>query len=60
VIAVDEMDSLASQPTAVCRHAVVLAETEISEEIQGIVWLHKGVQSIHNHLIHQLLLPLAA
>jgi hypothetical protein len=33
VIAVDEMDGLARQSIAVCRHFVVLAETEISEEI---------------------------
>jgi hypothetical protein len=52
VIAVDEMDGLASQPVAICRHAVVLAETEISEKIQCVVWLYKGVQSIHNNLIH--------
>jgi len=52
VIAVDEMDGLASQPIAVCRHVVVLTETEISEEIQCVVGLHAGVQSIHNHLIH--------
>src|SRR5271166_3332217 len=52
VIAVDEMDGLASQPVAICRHAVVLAETEISEEIKHVVGLHAGIQSIHNHLIH--------
>ena len=52
VIAVDEMDGLASQPIAVCRHVVMLAETEISEEIQCVVGLHTGIQSIHNHLIH--------
>jgi len=52
VIAVDEMDGLASQPLAICRHAIVLAETEISEEIHCVIWLHKGIQSIHNHLIH--------
>ena len=52
VIAVDEMDGLASQPIAVCRHVVVLAETEISEKIKRVVWLHTGIQSIHNHLIH--------
>jgi hypothetical protein len=52
VIAVDEMDGLASEPIAICRHAIVLAETEISEEIKRVVWLHAGVQSIHNHFIH--------
>ena len=52
VIAVDEMDGLASQPTAVCCHVVMLAETEISEEIQCVIGLHKGIQAIHNHLIH--------
>ena len=52
VIAVNEMDGLASQPLAICRHAIVLAETEISEEIQCVIGLHAGVQSIHNHLIH--------
>src|ERR1017187_8931103 len=52
VIAVDEMDGLAGQPLAICRHAIVLAETEISEEIHCVIWLHKGIQSIHNHLIH--------
>ena len=52
VIAVDKMDGLASQPAAVRRHAVVLAETEISEKIKRVVWLHTGIQSIHNHLIH--------
>ena len=52
VIAVDEMDGLASQAVAICRHAVVLAETKISEKIQCVVGLHTGVQSIHNHLIH--------
>ena len=52
VIAVDKMDGLASQPAAVGRHAVVLAETEISEKIKRVVWLHTGIQSIHNHLIH--------
>src|SRR5665213_3313430 len=52
VIAVDEMDGLASQPAAVCRHVVVLPETEISEEIQCVVGLHAGVQPTHNHLIH--------
>src|ERR1035441_4609070 len=52
VIAVDEMDGLASQPIAVCRHVVMLGETEISEKIQCVVWLYKGVQSIHNNLIH--------
>ena len=52
VIAVNEMDGLASKPIAVCRHIVMLAETEISEEIQCVVGLHAGVQSIHNHLIH--------
>jgi len=52
VIAVDEMDGLASQPIAVCRRAVVLAETEISEEIKRVVGLHEGIQAIHNHLIH--------
>ena len=52
VIAVDEMDGLASQPLAICRHAIVLAETEISEEIHRVIWLHKGIQSIHDHLIH--------
>jgi hypothetical protein len=52
VIAVDEMDGLASQTITVCRHVVMLAETEISEEIQCVVGLHKGIQSIHNHLIH--------
>ena len=54
VIAVDKMDGLASQPAAVRRHAVVLAETEISEEIQCVIGLHKGIQAIHNHLIHLL------
>ncbi|MCU1324246.1 MAG: hypothetical protein JWM43_3895 [Acidobacteriaceae bacterium] len=54
VIAVDEMDGLARQPIAVCRHIVMLAETEISEEIQCVVGLHAGVKSIHNHLIHLL------
>ena len=52
VIPVDEMDGLASQPAAVGHHAVVLAETEISEKIKRVVWLHTGIQSIHNHLIH--------
>ena len=52
VIAVDEMDGLASQPTAVCCHVVMLAETEISEEIQRVVGLHAGIQSIQNHLVH--------
>ncbi|HEY5211553.1 MAG TPA: hypothetical protein VIJ38_00865 [Acidobacteriaceae bacterium] len=52
VIAVYEMDGLASQPVAVCRHVVVLAETKISEETKRVVGLHAGVQSIHNHLIH--------
>ena len=52
VIAVDEMDGLASQPIAVCRHIVVLAETEISEEIQCVVRFHAGIQPIHDHLIH--------
>src|SRR5665213_1327044 len=52
VIAIDEMDGLASEPLAICRHAIVLAETEISEEIKRVVWLHAGVQSIHNHFIH--------
>jgi hypothetical protein len=52
VVAVDEMDSLASQPIAICRHLVMLAETEISEKIQCVVGLHAGVQSIHDHLIH--------
>ena len=33
VIAVDEMDGLASHPIAVSRHVVMLAETEISKEI---------------------------
>ncbi len=52
VIAVDEMDGLASQAVAICRHAVVLAETKISEKIQCVVGLHKSIQSIHNDLIH--------
>ena len=52
VIAVDEMDGLASEPIAICCHAIVLAETEISEEIKCVLGLHTGVQSIHNHLIH--------
>ena len=52
VIAVDEMDGLASQPIAVCRYVVVLAETEVSEEIQCVVRLHAGIQPIHDHLIH--------
>ena len=52
VIAVYEMDGLASQPVAVCRHVVVLAETKISEETKRVVGLHAGVQSIHNRLIH--------
>ena len=52
VIAVDEMDVLASQPIAVCRHIVMLAETEISEKIQYVVGLHAGVKSIHDHVIH--------
>src|SRR5665213_641845 len=52
VIAIDEMDGLASQPIAICRHAIVLAETEISEEIKRVVGLYAGVQSIHNHPIH--------
>ena len=52
VIAVDEMDGLASQAVAICRHAVVLAETKISEKIQCVVGLHKGIQAIHNHFIH--------
>jgi len=54
VIAVDEMNGLASHPIAVRRHVVMLAETKISEEIQCVIWLHKGIQSIHNHLIHLL------
>ena len=52
VIAVDEMDGIASQSVTIRRHAVVLAETEISEKIKRVVWLHTGIQSIHNHLIH--------
>ena len=52
VIAVDEMDGLASEPIAICRHAIVLAETEISEEIKRVLWFHEGIQSIQNHLIH--------
>jgi hypothetical protein len=52
VIAVNEMDGLASQPIAVCRHIVMLAETEISEKIQYVVGLYAGVQSIHDHVIH--------
>src|ERR1035438_2508903 len=52
VIAVDEMDGPTSQPIAICRHVVMLAETEISEEIQCVVRLHAGIQPIHNHLIH--------
>lgn len=52
VIAVDEMDGIASQSVTIGRHAVVLAEAEISKEINRVVWLHTGVQSIHNHLIH--------
>ena len=52
VIAVDEMDGLASEPIAICRHAIVLAETEISKEIKRVIGLHAGVQSIHNYLIH--------
>ena len=54
VIAVDEMDGIASQSVTIRRHAVVLAEAEISKEINRVVWLHAGVQSIHNHLIHLL------
>ena len=52
VIPVDEVDGLAGQSIAVCCHVLVLPETEVSEEIQRVVWLHKGIQSIHNHLIH--------
>ncbi len=52
VIAINEMDGLASKPIAVCRDIVMLADTEISEKIQYVVGLHTGVQSIHNHLIH--------
>ena len=52
VIAVDEMDGPTSQPIAISRHVVMLAETEISEEIQCVVRLHAGIQPIHNHLIH--------
>lgn len=52
VIAVDEMDGLASQPISICCYVVVLAETEISKEIQCVIGLHAGVQSIHNDLIH--------
>src|ERR1019366_2103710 len=52
VIAVDEMDGLASQSVTIGRHAVALAEAEISKEINRVVWLYKGVQSIHNNLIH--------
>jgi hypothetical protein len=52
VIAVDEMDGMASQPIAICRHIIRLAKTEISKEIKRVVGLHAGVQSIHNHLIH--------
>src|SRR5665213_365257 len=54
VIAVDEMDGLASQPIAVCCYVVVLTETEISKKIKHVVGLHTGVQSVQNHLIHLL------
>ena len=52
VIAVDEMDCLASQPMTIRRRTIRLAETEVSEEVKRVVGLHIGVQSIHNHLIH--------
>ena len=52
VIAVGEMDGLASHSVAICCHVIMLAETEISEEIQCVARLHAGIQPIHNHLIH--------